>query len=176
MSSQQELTEEELPPPKPFTLESSELPNIISEEKLEQEPSIIESYQPEPLHTEMPQQEASEHESIQQEPSEQSEFSIDSAQSTATSTLAETESTYDHHSESEQSLSGISTGTNSMREIDEHLSLGDYEKAAAQMIDVSLKRKDSPEMDAVCSAAKKCKPSQEVENDTIIPFPPVECK
>lgn len=96
-------------------------------------------------------------------------------QSTASSSLAETEPIFDHQSESGQSYDGNSAGTNSSSGIDKHLLLGDYEKAAAQMINNSLKRKDLPDMDLVCSAAKKYKPSQEVESGAVTAFP-AECK
>lgn len=107
------------------------------------------------------QSEPSELESSHQHPSEQSELSI-----------AETEPTLDHQSES-----GQSTNSNGSATIDEHLSMGEYEKVAAQMIDNSLKRKELSErdLDVVCSAAKKCKSSEEAEDVAAVALP-AECE
>lgn len=178
---EQDISEQQ-PQQEPSKPDDSQLePNEqdVSEQQPQHEPSDPDSCQQDPIEVESSQLELSDQDiseqQSQQEPSEQSEFSIDSAHSMATSSVAEAEPTFDYQSESGQSLGGNSASTNSSHGIDEHLLLGDFEKAAARMIDNNLKRKDLPEMDAVCSAAKKSKPSQEVENAEVIPFP-VECK
>lgn len=96
----------------------------------------------------------SEHEPSEQEQSEQSEYS---SEPTATFPPAEPSKL---HAES-------LAGTNSSSESDEQLLMDFYEQASA-LIDSSSKRKDSAEMEIACSAAKRCKPSQEMDNGAAV--------
>lgn len=107
----------------------------------------------------------SERDASEQEPSEQSEYS---SEPSATVSLVKREPKIEPQSESGQLLGENTAGTSSSGDSDEQLLLGFYEKAAIQMIDSSLKRKDLADLDVACSAAKKFKPSQEMENGAAV--------
>lgn len=86
-------------------------------------------------------------------------------ESTTSVALAEVESKC--VAEPGQLIREISVGTNSTSESDDQMLLGFDEMEAIQSIENSLKRKDTAETEAECSAAKKWKSLHEVmENIT----------
>lgn len=147
-----------------------------SEQQLsEQEPSDQDSSHQESCQQEPSEQgSSSQYESSEMEPSQQYESSEQSQYSTEnkppTAMHTDTEPKLVHHSEFEHLHGENSDGKNMKSECDGQLLLDSYEKAATQMIENSLKRKDLAELDIACSAVKKYKQSQELENFTPV-FP-----
>lgn len=106
----------------------------------------------------------SEHEPSEKEQSERSEYS---SEPTATFSPVEPKCKLEPQTEPSKLHAESLAGTNSSSESDEQLLMDFYEQASA-LIDSSSKRKDSAEMEIACSAAKRCKPSQEMDNGAAV--------
>lgn len=144
--------------------------NASEQEPSEQEPSEQGASEQGASEQESSEQEPSEQGTSEQEPSEQepSEQSEYSSEPTATTSSVEPESEPESKFEPQLEPSDKLARTSSSIETDEQILMGYYEKAAIQLIDNSLKRKDLTELDVICSAAKKCKPSPEMENGVAV--------